>query len=202
MKAKKQYFTISDLHFGHENIRKFYYDEGGVDRLVRPDIRTGTWLNQFRDLEDHDDFLIQQWNDTVPDNATVYVLGDVAINRAKGMHKLARLNGRKILVPGNHDIFPAKEYLKYFDDVRAYIVRNGCIFSHIPVHTSQLERFVMNIHGHLHQRWVPYSQADGRADPRYLNVCVEYCKDYKPINMEEVWEYRNSLQIDKTRSGW
>ena len=34
------------------------------------------------------------------------------------------LNGRKILVPGNHDIWEAKELLKYFDDINIHPIFN------------------------------------------------------------------------------
>jgi calcineurin-like phosphoesterase family protein len=184
----KQYYCISDLHLEHENIRNF---KDGNENYIRPIPYNG---KQFSSLKEHDDCIIQQWNDTVSANATVYCLGDVVIRRI-GLSKLKYLNGRKILVPGNHDIFSAQEYLEYFEDVRGYIVRNNVIFSHIPVHTCQMERYVVNVHGHTHRNLV--TDNNGKVNVRYYNVCVEQCLHYKPIPMELIWQYRDDL-LNKT----
>jgi calcineurin-like phosphoesterase family protein len=104
---------------------------------------------------------------------------------------MARLNGDKVLIRGNHDIFPDDEYRKYFRELRAYHVMNGMILSHIPIHTESLGRFGVNIHGHLHSARVMKSgSAVGEfvkqvIDPRYHCVCVEQT-DFKPILFEDV----------------
>jgi calcineurin-like phosphoesterase family protein len=121
-------------------------------------------------------------------------LGDVVINR-KSLQILDRLNGDKVLIKGNHDIFPLKDYVKYFRDIRAYHVMNGCILSHIPVHKDSIARFGANIHGHTHGNRVRklrgvnvktgellYSDV---IDPDYFCVCVEQT-DYRPISFEDV----------------
>jgi calcineurin-like phosphoesterase family protein len=108
---------------------------------------------------------------------------------------LARLNGDKVLIRGNHDIFPDDEYREYFRELRAYHVMNGMILSHIPVHEASLGRFGTNIHGHLHAnrvkkacgfdvrtREILYSD---EIDVRYHNVCVEMT-DFAPILFEDV----------------
>ena len=95
---------------------------------------------------------------------------------------MARLNGDKVLIKGNHDIFRLHEYTKYFRDVRGYHVMNGMILSHIPVHESSLSRFGTNIHGHLHSGRV---MKDGVIDPRYHCVSVEHT-DFRPILFEDV----------------
>jgi calcineurin-like phosphoesterase family protein len=109
---------------------------------------------------------------------------------------MRRLNGDKVLIRGNHDIFRDVEYREHFRDIRAYHVMNGMILSHIPVHEDSLGRFGTNIHGHLHTRRVKkargvdaktgkilYSDED---DVRYHCVCVEQTPDFAPILFEDV----------------
>jgi len=161
-------FLVSDTHFGH----------AGVCRFLRED---GTKLRPFDTPEDMDEFMIKAWNDRVKPNDKVYHLGDVVINR-KSLKTLARLNGDKVLIKGNHDIFALEDYTTYFRDIRGYHVMNGMILSHIPVHADSLARFGTNIHGHLHANRV---MKDGVIDPRYHCVCVEHT-DYAPILFEDV----------------
>jgi calcineurin-like phosphoesterase family protein len=120
-------------------------------------------------------------------------LGDVVINR-KSLKTLHRLNGDKVLIRGNHDIFRDDEYREYFRELRAYHVMNGMILSHIPVHEASLGRFGTNIHGHLHTNRVKRARGvDARTgavlysdenDVRYHCVCVEQT-DFAPILFED-----------------
>lgn len=165
----KEVFLVSDTHFSHKAMTIFTDADG---KKVRP----------FESIEEMDETLVQNWNKVVRQHDKVYHLGDVVINR-KALSIMDRLNGSKVLIKGNHDIFKIEEYLKYFRDVRAYHVFDKFIMSHIPVHTSQLERFKANIHGHLHTNIV--LDNEGNADPRYLSVCVEKIS-YTPVNISEI----------------
>jgi len=144
-------FLIADTHFGH----------AGVTRFLRED---GTKLRPWDDTESMDEALIERWNKVVKNHDKVYHLGDVVINR-KALHTLGRLNGDKVLIKGNHDIFRLGEYAQYFRDIRAYHVMDNCILSHIPIHPLSKSRFRANIHGHTHDRTIP--------DPWYHCVSVE-----------------------------
>jgi calcineurin-like phosphoesterase family protein len=64
---------------------------------------------------------------------------------------------------------------------------NGLILSHVPVHTSSLERFGCNIHGHLHANRVMMTDQYGvtKIDPSYFNASVE-CIDFAPILFEDL----------------
>jgi len=169
-------FLVSDTHFGHSGVCKFTRNDG-VTKL-RP------WDNP----EEMDEEMVKRWNETVRPNDKVYHLGDVVINR-KALKTLGRLNGDKVLIRGNHDIFRDDEYRQYFRELRAYHVMNGMILSHIPIHTESLGRFGTNIHGHLHANRVMHLPTwridDTRIDPRYHCVCVEQT-DFRPILFEDV----------------
>jgi calcineurin-like phosphoesterase family protein len=176
-------FLVSDTHFGH----------AGVCRFTRPDDPT-VKLRPWTDPDEMDEEMIRRWNDRVKPTDKVYHLGDVVINR-KALKTISRLNGDKVLIRGNHDIFRDDEYRMYFRELRAYHVMNGMILSHIPVHTDSLSRFGTNIHGHTHAsrvmkaRGVDAKTGDilysNEIDPRYHCVCVEQT-DFAPILFEDV----------------
>ncbi len=79
-----RYFT-ADLHFGHGNILGY---------CSRP----------FADVEGMNAALVERWNDVVGPGDEVVVLGAFAMGRIAETLPLARrLNGRKVLLAGNHD---------------------------------------------------------------------------------------------------
>jgi len=170
-------FLVSDTHFGHAGVCRFTRNDG-----VTP-------LRPWNDPAEMDEAMVKAWNERVRPNDKVYHLGDVVINR-KALSTLARLNGDKVLIRGNHDIFRDDEYRQYFRELRAYHVMNGMILSHIPIHPESLGRFGVNIHGHLHSNRVMKPLAtSGRTDvidPRYHCVCVEQTPDFAPILFEDV----------------
>lgn len=174
-------FLVSDTHFGHEKTCTVFKREDGSP------------LRPFSSAEEMDEFMVEAWNRRVRPNDKVYHLGDVVISR-KNLSILARLNGDKVLIRGNHDIFKLEDYTQYFRDIRGYHVMNGLILSHVPVHSESLARFGANIHGHLHaNRVMKPSGVDAvtgeilyskEIDPRYFNVSVEQI-DFTPILFEE-----------------
>ena len=169
-------FLVSDTHFGHAGVCRFTRNDGV------------TKLRPWTDPDEMDEFMIKAWNDRVCPTDKVYHLGDVVINR-RALPTLARLNGDKVLIRGNHDIFRDDEYRQYFRELRAYHVMNGMILSHIPIHTESLGRFGVNIHGHTHANRVmwedPFDGFESKIDPRYHCVCVEQT-DFAPILFEDV----------------
>jgi calcineurin-like phosphoesterase family protein len=175
-------WLISDTHFGHEKTCTVFKREDGSP------------LRPFSSAEEMDEHMIKVWNERVKPTDKVYHCGDVVINR-KFLNVLGRLNGDKILIRGNHDIFKLEDYTQYFRDVRGYHVMNGLILSHVPIHPQQLGRFGCNIHGHLHAHRVMKARGvDARTgevlygdkiDPRYFNVSVEQI-DFAPILFEDV----------------
>ena len=166
-------FLVSDTHFGH----------AGVCRFLRED---GSKLRPWDTPEEMDEAMVKMWNETVKPNDKVYHLGDVVINR-KALSILHRLNGDKVLIKGNHDIFKLEDYTTHFRDIRGYHVMNNMILSHVPVHPDSKGRFAANIHGHLHSNRVMVSKHAGATpviDSWYLNVSVEQI-DFKPILFED-----------------
>lgn len=169
-------FFISDTHHGHKGVCEFLNNDGSK---MRP----------WDDVEEMDEALVKNWNSVVRPKDKVYHLGDVVINR-KALPILARLYGEKVLVKGNHDIYPLKEYTPYFKDIRGSHKIDNLILTHIPIHPNSLARWANgNIHGHLHSNSVMLPPFDAKGncaeDPRYLCVSVEQI-NYTPIALEEV----------------
>ena len=182
-------FFASDHHFDHDNILKFTNYDGSP-------VRT------FDSVEHMNEHMIQQHNSVVKPGDTCWFGGDVAIKRL-GLRHVARLNGRKRLILGNHDIFKNKDYLNAgFEDLHSFRrFKNAAggssfVFTHIPVHSDSLGRWGVNVHGHTHGNCVKlprgvdaktgailYSDKD---DPRYFNVSMERLDDYTPIALEDM----------------
>ncbi len=185
-------FLISDTHFGHTNTwEKFTLADGSP-------------LRPFTSTEEMDETMVDNWNKTVRPQDTVYHLGDVVIAR-RHLETVKRLNGRKILIRGNHDIFKDKDYyeagFEQIHGVRVFV--DQFILSHIPLHPDCVgERFKRNVHGHLHGNRIMRSVdeitstvfggkeyrnvvSSNQIDPRYLCVCVEQI-NYTPISFDDV----------------
>ena len=175
-------WVISDTHFGHTN---------SWEKFKLPN---GDPLRPFTSTEEMDEAMVERWNAKVGPNDVVYHLGDVVINK-KSLHHVKRLNGKKRLVRGNHDIFKDEDYREVgFESlygVRVFV--DKFILSHIPLHPDSVtERFRVNVHGHLHAGEVKLSAIDMDTnstkqyiDPRYLCVSVENT-DYRPLSFDEV----------------
>lgn len=180
-------FVISDTHFGHTNSWQLF---------KRPD---GSPLRPFSSTEEMDEAMIERWNAKVQPHDVVYHLGDVVINR-KFLHLVKRLNGKKRLVRGNHDIFKDQDYRDVgFDSLYGVrVFTDKFILSHIPLHPDCItHRFKVNVHGHLHANEVMRTRTNmvhgtmtglvTEPDPRYLCVSVEHT-NYEPLSFEEVDE--------------
>lgn len=160
---------ISDLHIGHANILKFKNYDGSK---IRP----------FSSLEEMHETFVNNWNNVVSDNDVVYNLGDVMFN-SSGFNILRRLKGKKKLILGNHDHYPATRYLEFFDDIiGCQKISKGMIISHYPIETESIDKGHFNIHGHVHSNTL--------SDLRYINVSVENI-NYTPISYEEIEDIIN-----------
>jgi calcineurin-like phosphoesterase family protein len=135
-------WITSDLHFGHTNIMKFCPATRG----------------HFRDVDHMHTEMIREWNEKVQPDDVVYILGDVAFMPAvKAVALLTRLNGRKILVKGNHDrkLLEDPAFRACFEEVHSdWTGRiNGTYVHmyHFPIQEfDQMHRGAVHFHGHVH----------------------------------------------------
>tara|TARA_R110000737_G_scaffold346575_1_gene376534 strand:- start:88 stop:603 length:516 start_codon:yes stop_codon:yes gene_type:complete len=162
-------FIISDLHFGHTNMA----------------LKRG-----FVSAEEHDNYIIEKWNAVVTKKDTVWILGDITMEKAK-YEILDRLKGLKNVVLGNHDLPQhVPKMLEHVNKVCSSFTKKNIIFTHIPIHLQEICRFRKNVHGHLHEnRVMKVIQSDFEMrgteevkDDRYVNVSCE-CVYYTPIEL-------------------
>lgn len=165
-------YLFSDPHHGHDAIYRFTDNAGAP---LRP------WA---ANAEEGDALMLEAWNGQIKPKDTVYVLGDVAIKR-RALALLSRLNGRKILIRGNHDIFKLGDYIAHFEDIRGSHKIDQIILSHYLIHPASIPRWCHgNVHGHIHAQVVRHEQS-GAEDLRYFNICVERL-GLAPVPFEQV----------------
>lgn len=156
---------IGCLHLGHENMAK----------------RRG-----FSSAEEHDEYLIEQWNSVVRKHDTVWILGDVTMEKAHPYPLLNRLRGIKKVVLGNHDRpGHVPELLKYVNSVSGLVRHNGFWLTHCPVHPFEMSygKIRGNIHAHIHGAVL--TPFEDYPDAKYYNVDAHRI-GYKPKTIDEL----------------
>lgn len=137
--------------------------------------------------------LIQNWNSVVSKDDTVFHLGDVSayINKRKINNILSSLNGKKILVMGNHDnILSVKEWLSVgFDEVCPYpiIYNEFIVMQHIPPQYINNATPFFYIYGHVHATEM-YPTISSHS------ACVSVERwNYTPVSIDRIKELINNL---------
>ena len=167
---------IGCLHLGHTNIA----------------IHRG-WNN----AEEQDEYLIQEWNKVVSKRDLTYIVGDITMEKALDYYKLDQLNGRKIVVLGNHDRHQdVKQLLMYVDGIAGAVDYKGFIITHVPIHPNEVQFYRGNIHAHIHhvnklkEVVVSDSYLDDGSKPeptlnKYFNVDAHLI-GYRPQSIEQL----------------
>jgi calcineurin-like phosphoesterase family protein len=180
-----RYYT-SDTHFGHVNI---------IELCERP----------FADVDEMNAAMIERWNSVVRPRDMVIHFGDVAMGKiADSLPLVGQLNGRKVLIPGNHDrIFSRMtqkqrdrflpEYAKVFDIILEEQSQlrvgdewvNACHFPYVGDSHGE-DRYAdmrpeddgnVIVHGHVHEEWV--------QNGRQINVGVDVW-DFMPVHEDQL----------------
>ncbi|MCJ8518488.1 calcineurin-like phosphoesterase family protein [Pseudorhizobium tarimense] len=157
------YFT-SDTHFGDSRVLR-------IDR--RP----------FSNIFEHDEAMIETWNEIVAPEDEVWHLGDVmkAREAEEADALLDRLNGRKHLIIGNND--PASvtaaagwASVQHYAEIR--LADQLLVLCHYAFRTwNQMSKKSINLHGHSHGRLKPM--------PRQFDVGVD-ARSLRPVTFEEL----------------
>lgn len=183
----KNKWVISDTHFGHKNIIKFTKPDGTPIRpgFTREPTRAFT---RFKDIQHHDETLIERYNALVAPNDDVYFLGDFG----HPIEIANRLHGKKRLILGNHDdIHSLLDLGRHFTSVRAWRLfgeKDGfdhpTVFTHFPLHADERKPAVrrIQVHGHIHEKVV---MSGNVPDPWYVNVCVEHT-NHAPMHFDDL----------------
>ena len=172
------YFT-SDTHFGHANV---------IKHCNRP----------FDSVEEMDRVMIEKWNKKVGKNDTVYIMGDFVWKKQLVPYYAERLNGKKILIVGNHDETwtknPDHENHAYFEKVLDYHIDNlsghpvtMCHYPMVEWRQSRKDgsrKLGYLIHGHIHNNY----DDEYRYMLRHYNALNAGAdvNNLEPVNFEEL----------------
>ncbi|MDX9695412.1 MAG: metallophosphoesterase [Bacteroidales bacterium] len=164
-------FYTADLHFGHKNILEY---------CDRP----------FQNVNEMNETLIQNWNNVVTKNDAVYVLGDMFFYELPAQKQIMKkLNGKKILIRGNHDEVKGsrKDKMKLSDYLEVgwsevvldmLIIKNFGL-THDPA-LCNIDLSMKWLCGHVHRLFVKQGNV--------LNVGVDV-HNFTPLNEEQVLKY-------------
>ena len=181
-------FYISDTHFGHFNI---------IKHCNRP----------FSTTEEMDEVMINNWNKVVSDKDTVYILGDIAFSKGNPAdYYLKQLNGKKIVIIGNHDYDISKNRKKYLesklvDKICDYLEITDTIdnqlrkivMSHYPMaEWNGFFRGSIHLYGHVHNNKKNASYEIMKNIPNAYNVGADIL-DFTPRKLENVVKYNKSF---------
>lgn len=161
---------IADTHFFHARV---------IQYSKRP----------WETSEDMTEGLIRNWNARVAKNDRIFVLGDFAFGNKTLIRELVpRLNGKKMLVKGNHDNnrgtfyveagFASTSHFPVFYTNPAQGITERFLLSHEPIFPTVGD--LINIHGHLHDGVNPAFYA-----PQHICVSAEMV-NYRPISLPEI----------------
>lgn len=183
-------FVTSDYHYGHKNISGpslSNWDHG---------------YRAFPSVEEMNECLIQNTNDIISENDTLYHLGDFAMGPRNRLPEYRnRINCKTIIqINGNHDdsLIPSnrkydKEHKKLFSSVQGYleIRHKGILFCmfHYPLGSwNEIGRNSINLFGHCHGT---YKFCRGRQ----MDVGVD-TNNYKPYLLEDIIDMMDSVSSE------
>ena len=158
-------FITSDSHWFHKKI---------IEYCNRP----------FSSIEEMNEVLIQRWNEVVKPKDTVYHLGDFIWSSSiiKIKEICDRLNGKKILIFGNHDdkkqLLNSGCFSQCFSYYDFKFKDKFIVLSHYPMEVwNKKHHGAVHFHGHCHgtlERIIP-NRFDAGVDSH----------NYYPISLEE-----------------
>lgn len=139
-------YVTSDLHLSHKNIINYC-----------PESRN------FDSVEQMNETLKTNWNNRVPSDALVYILGDISFGSlSSAIDILQQLNGRKILIVGNHDRHAIYKpaFKKCFEAIHDYLELkhhgHSIVMCHYPFRewngSRRGEHSSYHFHGHCHSK--------------------------------------------------
>lgn len=176
-------FFTSDLHLGHIN---------AISLCDRP----------FSDVQEMNERLIENINNTVNENDTLYILGDVSFrNKADDTAEiLRRIHCKNLyLVKGNHD----KDLSKYgiFKEIADYKEirvpqKHKLVLFHYPITDwSGMYRGSVHLHGHIHSRGKDYNINNLMSGRLQYDVGVD-ANDFRPVNIDEIFALMKHFNSD------
>lgn len=180
---------VSDLHFSHSRV---------IEYCSRP----------YDSVEEMNAALIENYNSCVAEDDTVYNLGDMFMGKGDNIKEVCnKLNGRMLLIQGNHDY--KKRVEKIVEATQCYVAEvwtERCDVDNLVltmIHDPEevdwecLEKIsntsgqdYIVLYGHVHDN-APKEMEKVAPHVYKFHVGVD-TNDYKPVS----WDYIKSLYLD------
>lgn len=174
-------YIISDTHFNHFNIIKY---------CDRP----------FKDIDEMNNTITNNWNAIVKKDDIVYHLGDFFLGSKYDLSNIVeKLNGTIYLIRGNHDRLTIKSYedcgIKVLKNAPIIIDEYKIMLSHRPLPDTMIKKGYINIHGHIHQKKLEDIYDTTLFDKdKHINVSCDVL-NFKPILLSNLLKetYKSDL---------
>ena len=187
-------YVTADLHFNHRGLLRFRERQ------------------QFKTIQDHDEYVIRRLNTALKPSDTLYILGDVGFREGGSLESLAskirRIEcAKKILIMGNHDKFSVTEAQTKlgFDEVHKgpFYYENTdqkgrILLSHEPAYEAFHNPYVINVHGHVHNYRLKLEEEN------FYNVNIGMTS-FSPISMrhfEKIAQRKCKSRQERFASEW
>lgn len=152
----------------------------------------------FSSLDELEFVITKKWNNKVKNDDTVFVLGDLAEdNYTNVIEILKKLNGKKHLLIGNHDlkmleqiehsgVFESIEFMRLIDDNG----RKVCLCHYPVMDWMEFSRGGYHVYGHIHNKTASNSPAytqikDYFKDKPAYNAGVDVT-NFEPVSLDEM----------------
>ena len=169
-------YFISDTHFHHSNIIRY---------CNRP----------FKDVNEMNETIINNWNTIVTNDDTIYHLGDFCLSGDDEIKNIFnRLNGSKILIRGNHD----RKSVKFYEKIGFKVLTNPpiildeykLVLSHVPLPDAKIKEGYINLHGHIHNKRICDDYPKNYSENKHINLSVDVTK-FSPISIDKIINREN-----------
>ena len=172
----KKTFIVSDWHCGEDRF----------EIMGRP----------FKTQQEHVDILLKNHNELVSPDDDVIVVGDVCYQKTpEWLPYIAKFNGNKILIRGNHDrVFTDEQLKPYFSEIipdGEGIIRqiedktdNSRINVYITHYPSRGKENIFTLCGHIHSAF--------KYQLNMMNIGVDV-HHFRPVNMDTIPKHLKAI---------
>ena len=232
-------FFTSDTHFGHSNIMK-YCDRPGLTEAELLLLKEERYYQSLKDKDQYtlsaeekrilkgpeprcrvsrestermDDYLINNINDLVGENDTLYHLGDFCFAPKNEYYNAARQYRNRIkcrnvhIIWGNHDHYSIGNLFSTANNMNTVFEgKQGIVLCHYAMAVwAKSHRGVWHLYGHSHagaEAWLERTMPGRRAFDAGVDNAAKILGAYRPWTYDEIktiMEKRNGCSIDHHR---
>lgn len=190
-------FFTSDTHFDHPNVIRYCDRPWAVKYPRSTDYKRPSELLGFPvrnlsqdelrdsvsvDVDAMNREMVRRWNSVVGPTDTVYHIGDVSMGKKELLvPTISKLNGRKILIRGNHDrsatVMRQAGFELVYEQLETEVDGMVIYMSHKPKVRNRWGTAQVHLCGHVHEKWKRYGDM--------INVGVDQW-DFTPRTLSEL----------------